>query len=93
MQDCSLYLVKTNSMQKVCKKSPQSSKILGLKFQRIYHLGKFALVRILEGTLPLSIYVVSPASLPRLDLGGTGKYVHIVFVVSSDTEFHFCHSH
>ena len=33
---------------------PQSSEIFGQKFQWIYHLGKFALVKILEETLILS---------------------------------------
>ena len=51
MQDCSLYLGKANIKQKICKRGPQSSEIFGQKFQRIYHLGKFALVKILEGTL------------------------------------------
>ena len=57
MQDCSLYLGKANLMQKICKRGPQSSEVLGQKFQRIYHLGKFALglVNILvEGTLVMS---------------------------------------
>ena len=51
MQDYSLYLGKANLMKKVCRRGPQSSKIVGKKFQRDYHLGKFALVKILEGTL------------------------------------------
>ena len=54
VQDCSLYLGKTNLMQKNCKRGPQNSEILGQKFQRIYHLGKFALVKILEGTLTVT---------------------------------------
>ena len=53
MQDCSLYLEKANLMQKICKRDPQSSEMLGQKFQWNYHLGKFALVQILEGTLGL----------------------------------------
>ena len=53
MQDCtgSLYLGKAKLMQKIHKRGPQSSEIFGQKFQWIYHLGKFALVKILEGTL------------------------------------------
>ena len=51
MQDCSLYLGKANLMQKIRKRGPQSNEILGQKFQWIYHLGKVALVKILEGTL------------------------------------------
>ena len=35
-------------MQKTCKRGPQSSEIIEQKF---HHLGKFALVKILEGTL------------------------------------------
>ena len=38
-------------MQKICKRGPQSGEIFGQKFQEIYHLGKFALVRILERKL------------------------------------------
>ena len=53
MQDCRWYLGKGNLMQKICKRGPQSSEIFGQKFQCIYHLGKFALVKILEGTLLL----------------------------------------
>ena len=56
MQDCSLYLGKANLMQKMCKRGPQSSEIFGQKFQWIYHLGKFTLVKILEGTLLMTIY-------------------------------------
>ena len=48
MQDCSLYLGKANLMQKNCKRGPQSSEIFGQKFQWVYHLGKVALVKILE---------------------------------------------
>ena len=61
MQDCGLYLGKANLMQKVCKRGPQSSEIWGQKFQWINHLGKFALVKILEGTLlgPLDYYTNS----------------------------------
>ena len=33
MQECSLYLGKANLMQKICKRSPQSSEIFGQKFQ------------------------------------------------------------
>ena len=33
MQDSSLYLGKENLMQKICKRSPQSSEIFGQKFQ------------------------------------------------------------
>ena len=33
MQDCSMYLVKANLMQKNCKRGPQSSEIFGQKFQ------------------------------------------------------------
>ena len=51
MQGCSLYLGKASLMQEFCKKGPQNSEIFGQEFQRIYHLGKFALVKILEGTL------------------------------------------
>ena len=46
-----LYLGKANSMQKFCKRGPQSSETFGQKFEWIYYLGKFALVKILEGTL------------------------------------------
>ena len=58
MQDCSLYLGKANLMQKICKRGPQSNEIFGQKFQWIYHLGKFALVKILEGTLPVALALV-----------------------------------
>ena len=53
MQDCSMYrcLGKANLMQKIYKRGPQSSEICGQKFQGNYHLGKFALVKILEETL------------------------------------------
>ena len=33
MQDCSLYLGKANLVQKIWKRSPQSSEIFGQKFQ------------------------------------------------------------
>ena len=45
------YLGKANLMQKICKRGPQSSEIFEQKFQGNYHLGKFALLKILEGTL------------------------------------------
>ena len=48
---CSLYLGKANLTQKVCKNGLQSNEIFGQKFHGIYQLGKFALVKILEGTL------------------------------------------
>ena len=55
MQDRSLYLEKAKLMQNICKRGPQSSEIFGQKFQYIYHLGKFALVKILEGTLVIAM--------------------------------------
>ena len=58
MQDCSLYLWKAKLLQKICKRGPQgpqSSEMLGQKFQWIFHLGKFALVKILEGTLLITV--------------------------------------
>ena len=54
MQDYGLYLEKAYLLQKICKRDPQSSEILGQKFQWIYHLGKIAQVRILEGTLAVA---------------------------------------
>ena len=54
IQVCSLYLGKANLQQKICKRGPQSSKIFGQKFQWIYHLGKFALVKTPEETLAFS---------------------------------------
>ena len=60
MRDCCLYLGKANLMQKICKRGPQTSEIFEQKLQWIYHLGKFALVKILEGTLPTgSLFTVT----------------------------------
>ena len=61
MQDCSSYLEKANLMQKIWKKGALevASEIFAQKFQWIYHLGKFALVKILEGTLVGRVHGVS----------------------------------
>ena len=56
MQDCSLYLGKANLMQKIRKRGSHNSEIFGQKFQCIYHRGKFALVKILEGTLLINTF-------------------------------------
>ena len=57
-------------MQKISKRGLQSSETFGQKFQCIFHLGKFALVKILEGTLVntikgsavMSMFVVAKAA-------------------------------